>query len=111
MTISVHRFLEYYHDLRFYELNVISVTLASFGACFLGTILYAWLKTFFSKPWLIFACICFGFAILDSCWVLLMYPVSGFAKLANPLHFVVSGLLVVLLPFVDRFSSKTFSKF
>ena len=110
-ALNLHRYLSLYYEMVFYELNLISIVSSSIGACLVASFLFSWLKHTVKRPVFLFVCVVFVIALCDSLWVLLVFPVPGLAKLANPLHFVVASVAMLFIPLGHSVLSRLFFDF
>jgi len=82
----------------FEQLNWYSISRASMISCTVAGVVYYGLTRFTQHPLAWFVVFGLAVAIADSVLVALHSPEAGFARVANPLHFVVAVVALVLIP-------------
>jgi hypothetical protein len=82
----------------FDELNWLSISRASMISCFAGAFVYAALLRWTKHPVIWFTIGGLAVATLDSVFVAMHPPVPGIERIANPLHFVVAIVALILIP-------------
>jgi hypothetical protein len=82
----------------FDDLNWFSISRAAVISCVAGAFVYAGLARWTKRPVLWFVIAGLAVATLDSILVSMYPPAAGFARIANPLHFVVAISALVLIP-------------
>ena len=97
-----HALLSQATGLRFRELNFLSITRASLIACVLGGLVFYAAARWTKHPVAWFAVAGLLVTTADSLFVMLHPPQPGFDRLANPLHFIVGLITIVLLPRLAR---------
>lgn len=90
--------LELIHDVYFYELNSFWVALVCVAFCFLASMVYGWFLNFLKKPKLFFFFFCVLIMLMESLWVKLTIKSLAFINILNPLYFLASFLLVLMIP-------------
>ena len=82
----------------FDQLNWFSITRASMISCVLGGFVYYALSCWTKRPLVWFIVVGLAVATLDSVLVWRHPPEPGFARIANPLHYVVTITALVFIP-------------
>src|SRR5437867_318638 len=82
----------------FDQLNWFSISRASVISCTVAGIVYCALGRFSQRPAIWFVVLGLAAAAADSVLVTMHPPEAGFARVANPLHFVVAIVALVLIP-------------
>ncbi len=85
-------------ELQFAELNFLSIAISSVVSNLIGSLFFYGFARWTTRPVLWFAVAAFAAATADSVVTILRPPHPDFAKLANPLHYIVAMTAVILLP-------------
>jgi hypothetical protein len=85
-------------ELRFEELNFVSIAIASVGSNLIGSLFFYGFARWTTRPVLWFVVAALAAATADSVVTILRPPHPDFGKLANPLHYIVAMTAVILLP-------------
>ena len=85
-------------ELRFAELNLLSISIASVASNLIGSLFFYGFARWTTRPVRWFVVAALAAATADSVVTILRPPHSDFAKLANPLHYIVAMTAVLLLP-------------
>lgn len=80
------------------DLNWLSISRAAMVSCVAGGFVYAGLARWTKRPAIWFAIVGLAVAAVDSVLVAMHPSSASFARLANPLHFVVAITAIIIIP-------------